>query len=82
MASRTDEKPEAAKAAREAVQSADVPEDAETFSVEFLIEAAGSFGYQPHEVAGALSAQSKKNLTIDEAKAATRAWLAAPVKEA
>lgn len=75
-----DEKPDAPRAAREAQREADPPADAETFDHDLLIQAAGSFGYQPHEVAGALSAVSKKHLTLDEAKAATAAWLQAPVQ--
>lgn len=79
MATRDEEKVEAPKAAREAVKDTEPSEDAEVFPVEFLIEAGGSFGCRPADVAGALSAQSKKNLTIEEAKAATNAWLKAPV---
>ncbi|MET0604407.1 MAG: hypothetical protein ABW167_20645 [Baekduia sp.] len=75
-----DQPAEAAEAAVEAQREVDPPEEAERFDHAFLTEAAGSFGYQPFEVAGALSAVSKKNLTIDEAAAATKAWLKAPVK--
>jgi hypothetical protein len=71
--------PVAAEAAVEAVKEADPPEDAEAFDHEFLIEAAPSYGFKPHEAAGALSAISKKNLTIEEAKAAVGKWLKAPV---
>lgn len=74
-----DEKP-AAAAAREAAKAADPPEDAETFDHEWLISAGPGLGFKPEEVAGALSGVSKKNLTIDEAKAAVKAWLKAPVK--
>jgi hypothetical protein len=74
-----DQLTEAAPAALEAQREVDPPEDAERFDHSFLIEAAGSFGFKPFEVAGALSAIAKKNLTIDEAQAATEAWLDAPV---
>lgn len=43
-------------------------EEAETFSVEALIEGGQAWlGYSPHLVAGALSGQRKKHLTIDDA---------------
>lgn len=74
-----DQPTEAAPAALEAQREVDPPEEADRFDHAFLIEAAGSFGYKPYEVAGALSAIAKKNLTIDEAAAATKAWLKAPV---
>lgn len=81
MATRDEEKPDAPKAAREAAKEADPPKDAETYSVEWLIDSP-AVGYAPHEIAGALSAVSKKNLTIEETQAAVKAWLSAPVKEA
>lgn len=81
MAARNETQQEdAPKAAREAVKAADVPEDAEAYPVEWLIEAHAYIGFKPEEIAGALSTQSKKNLTIEETRAAVQAWLDAPVK--
>lgn len=77
-----EEQPDAAKAAREAAKETEPAEEAESYDTDWLIEAAPSYGFLRHEVAGALSAISKKSLTIEEAKAATSAWLKAPVKEA
>lgn len=71
------------KAAREAAKAAEPAEDADVFPVERLTgpDAFPLTGYQAHEVAGALSGVNKKNLTIEEAQAATKAWLRTPVKE-
>lgn len=82
MAKQDEEKKDAPSAARDAAKEAatDVAEDTPTYDHDWLISAAGSFGFQPAEVAGALSAVSKKNLTIDEAKATTAEWLKSPVK--
>jgi Holliday junction resolvasome RuvABC DNA-binding subunit len=71
-----------AQAAVEAVKEAEVAEDAETYSHEWLIGAPNAVGYKPDDIAGALSAVSKKNLTIEETQDAVKAWLRAPVKEA
>jgi Holliday junction resolvasome RuvABC DNA-binding subunit len=49
---------------------------------EWLIGAPNAVGYKPDDIAGALSAVSKKNLTIEETQDAVKAWLRAPVKEA
>ena len=77
-----DEKPEAEAAAKEAVKETEPKEGAEEFPVERLIEEGGLMvGHPPHVVAGALHSTKKKNLTIEEAKAACAAWLKAPVKE-
>jgi hypothetical protein len=77
---REQEEKEAPQAAREAVKETEPVEEAETYSIEWLVGAAPSYGQKPEDVAGALSAQSRKNLTIEEAEAATKAWLEAPVK--
>ena len=71
------------KAAREAVKEADPADDTPKFSVERLQAQAGDFfGQPPHVVAGALSSVNRKELTIEEAEAAVKAWLKSPVKEA
>jgi hypothetical protein len=81
MAARDDkQQEEAPKAAREAAKAVEVSEDEETYPVEWLLEAAAYIGYKPADIAGALSAQSKKNLTIEETRAIVKAWLGAPVK--
>jgi hypothetical protein len=81
-----DDVPEPEKAARDAQREAarEVDEDAQTFPVERLLgpDAYTLTGYEGHIVAGALVGVSKKNLTIDEVKAACAAWLDSPVKEA
>lgn len=80
MAKTNEEEKPAPSAAREAAKATDPDPDAETFDHEWLISAAGGIGFKPEEVAGALSAVSKKNLTIEEAQAAVEAWLSSPVK--
>ena len=71
------------KAAREAVKDADPADAAPTFTVERLQAQSGDFFGEPsHVVAGALSGVNRKELTIEEAKAAIKAWLKSPVKEA
>lgn len=72
------------QAARAAAKDAgaETDEGAETYPHEWLIEASGVVGYRPHEIAGALSAISKKHLTIEEARAATKEWLVTPIQEA
>lgn len=83
MAERKNQQEEPEKAAREAAKAVEVEEDADKFPVERLIgpDALPLTGYEAHEVAGALSGINKKNLTIEEAQAATKAWLKTPVKE-
>jgi hypothetical protein len=69
-----------ARAAREAAKAVDPAPDAEAFPVARLIEEAPAFLDQPSYVAaGALSAVTKKNLTLDEAKAAIEEWLKTPL---
>lgn len=79
-----DESPEPQKVAAAAVREADPADDSPVYPVERLTgpDAYALTGHEGHIVAGALSSVSKKNLTIDEAKAAVKAWLKAPVKEA
>jgi hypothetical protein len=81
-ASEKEQEPE--KVAAEAVAETEPSEDAPVHSVERLTgpDAYDLTGYEPHIVAGALAGVSKKNLTAEEAKAAVKAWLKAPVKEA
>lgn len=73
-----------AKVAAEAVRITEPKADSIEFPVERLTgpDAYALTGYEGHVVAGALHGVGKKNLTIDEAKAAVKAWLSAPVKEA
>jgi hypothetical protein len=81
--SKAKDEPTPKEAAREAAKEAEPKEDAEAFPVERLTgpDAQALTGYEPHEVAGALSAINKKNLTVEEAKKATKAWLGSEVKE-
>jgi hypothetical protein len=79
---RAEQAPAPRQAAREAQREVATPAGVDTFTHEWLIEAAAHLGFLPHEVAGALSAIPKKNLTIEEAREATKVWLATPVKEA
>ena len=74
---------EPAKAAAEAVREADPAPDAVEFPVERLTgeEAYALTGFEPHVLAGALAGVTRKNLTIDEAKAAVKAWLSTPAQE-
>lgn len=80
----SDDTPEPQKAAAEAAREADPAADAPVYTVERLTgpDAYALTGSEGHIVAGALHGVSKKNLTIEEAKAAVKAWLKAPVKEA
>lgn len=67
---------------KEAVQAAEPAEDALEFPVERLISEGGPLlGHEPHVVAGALSGVNRKNLTIEEGKAAVSAWLKKPVSQ-
>lgn len=76
---KTTAKDKDAETPKEAVKAADPPEEAESFSVERLINEAGAFLNQPsHVVAGALHGVDRKNLTLDEAEAAVDAWLKQP----
>ena len=78
-----EEAPAPDKAAREAVKQAEPEESAPTFTVERLVaESADFLGHPAHVVAGALDSVGRKELTLDEAKAAVTAWLKSPVKEA
>lgn len=74
---------DAAKAAAaEQKEQGESSEGAEAFPVERLIsEGKDLLGHDGFIVAGALHGISKKNLTLDEAKAAVDAWLAAPVAQ-
>lgn len=86
MAGKADEKDEpqtGGVAAREAAQDTEPKQDAPTFTAEQLISG-GFTDHEPHVLAGALAGLSKterKTLTIDEANAAAKAWLSAPVKK-
>lgn len=81
-AKKDDDQQDAPKAAREAVKDSDTAAEDETYSIDWLVSASAAIGYKPEEIEGALSASPKKNLTIEETKAAVKAWLNAPVKEA
>lgn len=77
-----EEQVEPAKAAAEAVKETDPPDDSDKFPVErFTTDMAPLVGYAPHEIAGALDGVSRKTLTVEEVQAATKKWLASPVKE-
>lgn len=72
------------KVAADAVKETEPASDARTYEVERLVgrDAYALTGYEGHVVAGALSGVNRKNLTVEEAKAAVAAWLSAPLKEA
>lgn len=68
------------QAARKAVR--DTESDGDTFPVERLISEGHRFlGHPSHVVSGALHGINRKTLTLDEARAAVDAWLAAPVPQ-
>jgi hypothetical protein len=69
-----------AQAAAEALKSAESSEDAESYPVEYLIENPSLVGQPGFVLAGAVSGTNRKNLTIDEARAACDTWLKAKVK--
>ena len=73
----------APRAAREAVQDKRESRDDETqtYPRELLVDG-GLTDYPPHVVAGALAGAgaTPKNLSIEEANAACKAWLKAPVQ--
>jgi hypothetical protein len=55
--------------------------EAPTYHVDRLIpESWDRFGVESHVAAGAFSTLSKKNLTVDEGKAAIDKWLKRPVE--
>ncbi len=67
---------------RAAVADTEPKSDSEELPVEQLIEFGPQYtGYDAHAVAGALAGVTRKKLTVEEAKAAVRAWLNSPVKQ-
>lgn len=69
------------KAAKEAVKETEPKESAVDFPVERLLaESDVILGEPGHVVAGALAAVARKTLTVEEAKAAIKAWLKSPEK--
>ena len=86
MAKENQQEPQEPRAAaREAAEEAreERDEDTPTYPVDLLTNG-GITDYPPHVMAGALSGLpgNRKNLSIDEANAAAKAWLDSPVKEA
>jgi hypothetical protein len=76
------EKKPAEQAAPEQQAAPTAPSTGEVFTVDRLVEDAVDLtGYQPHEVAGAVASTGKSEMTAEEARNATHAWLASPVEE-
>lgn len=73
---------DAGKVALEAAKAVEPAEDADAIPVQRLITEGPAFlGVESFVVAGALSSVKKKSLTLAEAKAAVKTWLAAPIVE-